>query len=91
MLVFMVGVFAFVVLPLCWRGEHAFGFRVGLFFFEIFFLFGFRFRGGLLGRRKARIVGRFVRGKAAILRGACSLVNLRVGDVFGNDGRFLFG
>lgn len=90
MLVFVVGVFAFVMLTFCWRSEHSFGFRVGLFFFEIF-LFGFRFRSGLFGRRKACIMGRFVGGEAAILRGARSLVNLRVGDVFGNDGCFFFG
>ena len=40
MLVFVVVVFAFVMFTLCCRSEHPFGFRVGLFFFEIF-LFGF--------------------------------------------------
>ena len=90
-MVVLAEMLAFVMLGVLRRSEHAFGFRVGLFFlgFPLFFVFGFR--GGLLGRRKTGGVGILVGSEAAILRGASSVVFLRFGDMLGDDGGFVFG
>ena len=85
----LAAVFALVMFIFLRRSDHAFGFRVGLFFFELFF-FLVRFGGSLLGRRKAGSVGFFVGCEAADLRVASGFVDLCFGDMLGDCGGFFF-
>lgn len=82
---------ATVMLGVLRRSQHAFCFRVGLFFLGLPLFFVFCFRGGLLGRREIGGVRFFVGSEAAILRGASGVVFLRFGDMLGDDGGFVFG